>query len=400
MASFPASRAACSFPGENGAMHFKKDPTALFTTGNQVRLIHSGRAYFQFLYHLFNCAKHSIHVRIYLWAEDETGRAVAAALMAAARRGVAVYVIADGYASQGLSRRFLEQLQQSGIHFRFFEPLLRSYRFYFGRRMHEKLIVVDGARALVGGINFADRYNQLDHNLPWLDYALFVKGTAAASLDSYCAAFWGKQASKHVAATGDRGSCCSVRLRRNDWIKGKNEVWRTYFHAFNQAKKSITIVCSYFLPGNVLRHRLVLAAKRGVRVKIVLAGSSDVMLAKHAERYLYRWMIRHGIEIYEYQPAVLHAKLMVVDEHLVTVGSFNVNNISAYASLELNLDIRNRPFAGSVQQMIDELIERACIRIKRKSVAQLNVVSSFLQKTAYELVRLAVNLSTFYFRHE
>ena len=154
------------------------------------------------------------------------------------------------------------------------------------------------------------------------------------------------------------------------------------------------------MPGSILMHRLFLAAKRGVKVKVVLAGPSDVMLAKYAERYLYKKMIRKGIEIYEYKPSVLHAKLMVVDERLVTIGSFNVNNMSAYASMELNLDVRNRPFAKKMQRLVDEIIETHCIPVRERSIARVGVLRNMLQKTAYEVVRVLLNLSTFYFKHE
>jgi cardiolipin synthase len=160
-------------------------------------------------------------------------------------------------------------------------------------------------------------------------------------------------------------------------------------------------MCSYFLPGRVLKNCLSRAAKRGVKVKIILAGPCDIMLAKYAERYLYNWMLRNGIEVYEYQQSVLHAKMMVVDNHWVTIGSFNVNNISTYASMELNLDVRNKPFAGSVQELMDGIIENDCIRVTEKNIKNnIGFFKRLLQKTSYEIIRIVLNLSTFYFRPE
>jgi cardiolipin synthase len=125
------------------------------------------------------------------------------------------------------------------------------------------------------------------------------------------------------------------------------------------------------------------------------------MLAKYAERYLYNWMLRNGIEVYEYQQSVLHAKMMVVDNHWVTIGSFNVNNISTYASMELNLDVRNKPFAGSVQELMDGIIENDCIRVTEKNIKNnIGFFKRLLQKTSYEIIRIVLNLSTFYFRPE
>jgi cardiolipin synthase A/B len=372
-----------------------------YTSNNKVELIKGGTPFFSLLKQLIRNTKISVHIRVYIWDDDETGTSIGEELIDAAKRGVKVFVVADGYASQGLSSAFIRKLKSNGIHFRYFEPLLRSTHFYFGRRMHEKVVVIDGEEALVGGINFADRYNDIYGISAWLDFALHIKGNAAAQLYHYCASDWVNGLKDTPLKMLPAQEKCSARISHNDWVKSKNQVWKTYFDLFNVAEKSITIMCSYFLPGRVLRKRLSLAAKRGVKVKIILAGPSDVILAKYAERYLYAWMLRNHIEIYEYQPTVLHAKMMVVDNHWVTIGSFNVNNVSAYASVELNVDVRNRKFAASVQEVMDSIMATDCIKVKQKNfVSRATIIRRFLQKSAYEFIRVILNLSTFYFRHE
>jgi cardiolipin synthase A/B len=373
-----------------------------YTLHNKVQLIKGGSYYFNLLKELMEKARCSIYIRVYIWNDDETGNEIADQLINASKRGIAVYAVADGYASQGLSKEFIRRLKTNGVHFRYFEPLWRSSHFYFGRRMHEKIVVIDENIALVGGINFADRYNDTNRSSAWLDYALYVEGEAACKVYEYCFAQW---TNKKVLPISTINYCseknCSVRIRFNDWVKGRNQIWRTYFNWFNVAEKTITIMCSYFLPGRILRKRLSMAAKRGVKVRLILAGPSDVMLAKYAERYLYRWMLRNGIEVYEYQPAVLHAKMMVVDNHWVTIGSFNVNNVSAYASIEMNFDVRNKPFAFSVQHVMNSIVEKDCIQITKKSpVFNTTVLRKFMQKSSYELIRVILNLSTFYFKQE
>ena len=374
-----------------------------YSIHNKIELVKGGACYFELLKKILAHAKKCIYIRVYIWNEDATGTAIANQLIEAARRNVSVFVIADGYASQGLSRTFVRRMKSNRIHFRFFEPLLRCSHFYFGRRLHEKIVSIDETIALVGGINFADRYNDVDSTPAWLDYALFVEGTAAFTVYQYCYHQWSHKENLQQPGISQNLSRqnCSVRVRFNDWIKGKNDIWKTYFNLFNLAEESITIMCSYFLPGRVLRKRLGIAAKKGVKVKLILAGPSDVMLAKHAERYLYRWMLRNGIEIYEYQPSVLHAKMTAVDGHWVTIGSFNVNNVSAYASMEMNFDVRNRPFATSVQNLMNETIAKDCVPITRKSpVFKTTILKKFVQKTSYELIRIILNLSTFYFKQE
>lgn len=374
-----------------------------YTLHNRVQLVKGGADYFSKLRELIQNAKHSIYMRVYILDDDETGNSIANELIEAAQRNVAVYVVADGYASQSLSNEFLKRLKNKGVHFRYFEPVWRCSHFYFGRRLHEKIISIDEKIALVGGINIANHYNDVNGNSSWLDYALYVEGEAAFKIFQYCYHQWENHQPSLSFTTNENfpKENCSVRICYNDWVKGKNQVWRTYFNWFNQAEESITIMCSYFLPGRVLRKRLGLAAKRGVKVKLILAGPSDVMLAKYAERYLYRWMLRNKIEIYEYQPSVLHAKMMVVDNRWVTIGSFNVNNVSAYASMEVNFDVRNKAFASSVQKTMDTIIENDCIHVTKTSpVFKTNLLKQFIQKSSYELIRVILNLSTFYFKQE
>ena len=114
--------------------------TSGYSIHNKIQLIRGGDAYFRFLEKLIAQARYSIFIRIYIWVNDETGSAIAEQLIRAAERNVAVYILADGYASQNLPREFIRKLREKGIHFRFFEPLLRSSHFYFGRRMHEKML--------------------------------------------------------------------------------------------------------------------------------------------------------------------------------------------------------------------------------------------------------------------
>ena len=160
-------------------------------------------------------------------------------------------------------------------------------------------------------------------------------------------------------------------------------------------------MCSYFLPGIVLRRQLSKAVKRGVEVKVILAGPSDVMIVKQAERYLYQWMLRNKIRIFEYQPTVLHSKMAVADDHWVTIGSFNVNNISAYASVELNVDVRNRKFATNLQQVMNGIIENDCIEVTPNNFAtNVTIFKKFIYRSCYDLIRVVLNLSTFYFKHE
>jgi cardiolipin synthase len=372
-----------------------------------VKLVHGGEEYFTLLKQLIENAKHTIHLQTYIFSEDQTGWEIAEALINAASRKVQVYMLIDGYASQNLSRALINKLTERGVHFRFFEPLLKSNHFYFGRRLHHKVIAIDGEVALVGGINIADRYNDIDGERAWLDMAVMVNGQTAANLFRICTQLWTKpvlwpfQPVKALPQNAvNRGGNCLVRICRNDWVKGREEIWRSYYRLFKNARQSITIMCSYFLPGSIFRRQLKLAIRRGVKVKVILAGLSDVKLAKHAERYLYRWMLRNKIEIYEYQPAVLHAKMAVADERLFTIGSYNINDISAYASIELNLEIKSKEFVQRVNGEMEEIIRNDCMQIDPHTKINIYSVRHVVQMISYFLIRIILKLSTFYFRKQ
>ena len=137
-------------------------------------------------------ASHSIHLQTYIFEEDITGESIAAELISASLRGVEVYLLLDGYASRSLSDRFIQRLVSAGIHFRFFEPVWKSRSFYFGRRLHHKVLVTDAHTALVGGVNISDRYNDLPDDPAWLDWAIHVKGDAAVVLFRICVSIWVK----------------------------------------------------------------------------------------------------------------------------------------------------------------------------------------------------------------
>ena len=290
--------------------------------------------------------------------------------------------------------------------------MFRSEKFYIGRRLHHKICVFDGVQALTGGINIADRYRGTEGELPWLDYAVYVAGAAAGQLRQVCLRYWNKATDMKLGGLQPGGPVQtelagrslqhgSARVRINDRVKGKNEIWKTYFDILNQAKESITIICSYFIPGWIFLRLIRKAISRGVTVRVILAGISDVMLAKHAERYLYRWMLRHGVEIYEYKHSVLHAKVAIRDSRQMTIGSYNLNNISALASIECNLEVRNKPFVSQVEKELLAIALHDSERITPANFkATQNLVKQFWQWTCYQIIKVVLFLATFYFRRE
>lgn len=380
-----------------------------YTNRNRVRLIKGGKDYFSLLYELIDKACHVLHLQYYIFEDDETGRSVKAALEKAAARGVAVFLHVDGYASQKLPRQFVAELREAGVRLKWFEPLFKSKKFYLGRRMHHKVVVADGTWSLVGGINISNRYNDMPAQPAWADMALYCEGEASMEIHQLCRNMWGKpgtdlpgkDAAESFFRQLDEKDCQAVRIRRNDWVKRKNQVTKSYLYMFLHAQTEITIMCSYFLPGRVFRREISNAVKRGVKIKTILAGPSDVMVAKHAERYLYDWLLKNSIEIYEYQETVLHAKMAVYDNKWVTIGSYNVNNISAYASLELNLDINDHKFAAQAAELMEDIIQQKCKKVTRENYrSSTGFFKRVWQRMCYSFISTMLSLFTFYFKQE
>lgn len=381
-----------------------------YTFRNRVKLVRGGKEYFSLLKQLIDNAASSLHLQFYIFLEDETGIMVMEALKAASRRGVTVFLHLDGYASQRLPKHCIRDMRDAGINIKRFEPLLRSRHFYFGRRLHHKVVVADGIYSMVGGINVCNRYNDMPDEPAWLDMALYCEGEASYNLYNDCRDLWGEKEKFPLISWNEIDKFCmqipdsekvQVRARRNDWVKRKNEIWRTYLDMFIKAEKQITIMCSYFLPGLLFRRKLAQAAKRRVKLKVILAGTSDIMFAKHAERYLYDWLLKNNIEIYEYQDTILHAKMAICDSNWVTVGSYNVNNISAYASLEMNMDVSDVSFAMQAEKELNEIIAKHCKKITYENyTSSTHFFRRFWQRFCYWFINNTLNLFTFYFKQE
>lgn len=388
-----------------------KTPAALaYTAHNKVKLIRGGKAYFDLLEKIISEAKDTIHLQVYIFEEDKTGQRIADALLAAAGRKVKVYLMADGYASQSLSDAFINQLTSGGVNFRFFDPIFKSNNFYFGRRLHHKIIVVDNAIGMVGGINISDRYNDMPGIPAWLDFALLTEGDIVMQLCVLCWKTWkGFKPDTDIARCNplpikldiNPDEIADVRMRRNDWVRRKKQISKTYIEMMVGARSHISILCSYFLPGRVMRRAIKKAIGRGVKIKVIMAGKSDLLVAKNAERYMYDWLLRNKVEIFEYQNNILHGKIAVCDDKWMTIGSYNINDISEFASIELNLDVKNVSFAKHVAHTLDEIIIKDCTPVTTESHTRTkNILKQFSRWASYELFRIGFHVFTFYFRQK
>jgi cardiolipin synthase len=243
----------------------------------------------------------------------------------------------------------------------------------------------------------------------WLDFALYIEGELAKELCVLCWKTWKNYPmnmgltpceEKQIRFDIPAAEACELAMRRNDWVRRKNEISFTYVDMLRNAKSHIIILSSYFIPGRFIRRHLSNAAKRGVKITIITAGVSDVMLAKYAERFMYAWLLRRNIDLYEFQPCVLHGKIGVCDGRWLTIGSYNINNISAYASIELNVNVRNEAFAQKAEQLLLKIANEDCIRITPEYYHHTtNIFRKFARWFSYQFIRLLFYVFTFYFKH-
>lgn len=370
------------------------------TSRNKAELIRGGRAYFDLLKKLIDEAEHLIHFQFYIFEPDKTGGEVADVLIAAAKRGVKVYLLLDAYGSQKLTRSITEEFQAAGIHFRWFQPFFKSTKFYLGRRLHHKVVVIDSYHSLVSGLNISDRYNDMPDDPAWLDWALHCEGEVSLQLEDICR--WRMKLRNqpnhptHTIKTAD----CEIGVRVNDWVGRRQEITQIYLTMLREAHTHVVMMTSYFMPGYQFRKSLKAAAKRGVKVQMILTGDSDVPAAKYAERYMYDWLLRNNIEIWEYQKNVLHGKIATADGKWATVGSYNLNNLSAYASIELNLEVIDQVVASDIEKNLQEILTNDCKQITPRIYKKnANVFTRLLQGTAYSIFRFMLFIFTLRIRH-
>lgn len=363
-----------------------------------ITLVCSGKEYFEELERIINLANIEIHLQTYILEEDATGIRIANALKRAALRKVNVYLLLDGLGSRLLSEVFVNDLKSYGIQFRFFSPLFSLSSFYFGRRLHHKIVVVDTKITLIGGINIAEKYEGTPLIKPWLDYAVLIDDTSIAKQAQWICDYYFFKKKSHFLKKKESDNLknhTSISLLQNDWLLQKDEIQKAYLKSIQTAQSKIIIVSGYFLPGRKLTQALKKAAQRNVRIQLLLSGASDVPLVKSAIDYYYAFLLRNNIELYEWNQSILHGKTAVVDQKWTTIGSFNLNHLSSKASIEMNAVITSEAFAKKYQKHLNEIISE-CRQITPEGFRnQNNPLTRFKKWISYIIVRFFETLLTY-----
>ena len=376
---------------------------------NQLMLLQNGAAYFPQLCADIDAAQHSIYLETYIFAADETGRIVADALRRAAARGVEVRVLLDGYGSAELPQHWVDELSTVGVEVQWFRReispfTLRRSRMRRLRRLHRKLAVMDGEVAFVAGINIINDVSVQDaFSSPRLDYAVRVQGVMAGEIHAAMRRLWGvvswasfrrrgKEIERFVLDRAKQAVAPDITLVLRDNLRHRHDIEDAYRKAFDGAQREIIIANAYFLPGRVFLLALIQAAQRGVRVVLLLQGRVEYRVQHYATHALYDQLLAEGVEIYEYQPSYLHAKVAVVDRQWATVGSSNIDPFSLLLAREANLVVQDAGFAGELRANLLAAIANDVVRIGDGYDVSRSWMDRLVARISYGIVRLLIGL--------
>lgn len=336
---------------------------------NNFELLESGEQYFPAVFAAIAGARREIIIETFILFDDEIGRALQQKLISAARRGVDVDLTVDGYGSPDLSDEFVQALVSAGVRLHIFDPRPRLFglRTNIFRRMHRKIVVIDGVIAYVGGINYSTDQLACKEPCGKLDFAVRISGPLVTEIHHYVSnqaqlfatgdnRYW-RRAARNRPATTPRGGSEFV-IRDND--RHRNDIERRYRAAIHAARTEIIICNAYFFPGYRLLHALRRAARRGVHVNLILQGAPDMPAVKASEKLLYANLLQAGVTIFEYAPHPLHAKIAVIDQEWSTVGSSNLDPLSLSMNLEANVMIRNPQFNRMLRARLRHIMDHDC----------------------------------------
>jgi cardiolipin synthase len=338
---------------------------------NRVELLENGEDYFPRVFEAMRQAKTEILLETFIVFEDKVGNELQEVLIAAAQRGVRITASLDGFGCGELSTQYLSTLSEAGVRIQIFDPApkLLGIRTNWFRRLHRKIVVVDGTIAFIGGINFsADHLADFGPEAKQ-DYSVEVQGPAVADIHHFAllqsgrparAKYWWqrrRQRRSELAFTDHDGQ---VRLVYRDNGEHPTDIEEVYLQVLRSAQRRVVIANAYFFPGYRLLREIRNAARRGVDVRLILQGQPDLLAAKLAARMTYDYLLEAGVKIYEYCDRPLHGKVALVDEDWSTVGSSNLDPLSLSLNLEANVLIRDRAFNRDLFERLEYLSNNHC----------------------------------------
>ncbi|MDM7456528.1 MAG: cardiolipin synthase ClsB [Tepidimonas sp.] len=386
--------------------------TAALRPGHRLRLLEGGRALFPAMVQAMDRARHLIHVETYIFVFAHDALQVAEAMERAARRGVQVRLVVDAVGTPEIAPEWVRRFDAAGVQWRTYAPLGRLGLLIPSRwrRLHRKLCVVDGVVGFCGGINLIDDRDDVVLGrlaAPRLDYAVEVSGPLVGDMLATMERLWWRLLAARrahqrefraawqawrAAQVGEdlhagwqgwftqrdaalvvpdegpsvHGAAAAVLWRDN--LRHRHDIERAYLQAIAQARHEVIIANAYFIPGRRLRCALAQAVARGVRVRLLVQGKYERFLQYHAPRPVHAWLLRAGVEIHEYAPSALHAKVAVVDDGWATVGSTNLDPISLLLAREANVVTTDARFVRHLRSRLDHLMRTAGVALDMETL--------------------------------
>lgn len=402
----------------------RRPPRFCFTAGNHVRIFKGGVQFFPALIERIDAARQSVSLETYIFANDDMGRAVSDALIRAADRGVKVRVITDGIGT-GSKLPMFTLWQERGVEHRIYNPHL-----LFGpqgwSRTHRKLALIDDTYAYCGGINIVDDYDQNGTQLerPRWDFAMEAQGPVVKDVREAFETQWQRirlgvkppqketppgcepeaqptrwsakraMVARRRARLGEIHAvdrpCVAFVARDN--LLNRRAIEKAYLRAIAHAEREVLLANPYFMPGRRLRRALVYAARRGVRVSLVI-GRKEFVALDYATPFLYGNLLKHGVRIAEYEKTMLHGKVAVVDADWATIGSSNLDALSLVLNNEANMVLVNHPEIAGLHDAILKAFDEGR-RIDEKHYVARPVTERVLNWFAYNTYRLMMKVIT------
>jgi len=411
--------------------------------GHQLLLLQGGVELFPALVEAMDAARMVVHLETYIFEFAGSALGVAEALERAARRGVVVRLLIDGVGTPVVPQEWQRRFAEAGVVMRIYAPLGRLGLLVprNWRRLHRKLCVVDGVVGFCGGINIIDDQDDVALGrltAPRLDFALRVAGPLVEDMvDTMEQLWWRTLAARRVrqrefkaawdalrasrpvgdfsrllqkiealadaqedarvegpygesapSPLGVDGARATLLLRDN--VTHRHDIERAYLKAIGEARQEVVIANAYFIPGRKLRRALTLAAARGVRVRLLLQGRYEHFLQYRAARPVYQRLVDAGIEIHEYAPSALHAKVAVVDRRWSTVGSTNLDPLSMLLAREANVMTNDRRFSGLLHSYLDGLVQHTGQLLDTGALNRRPWVQRQLDRVAFAVMRITL----------
>lgn len=335
-----------------------------FTENNNVALLENGAKVFESILYRISKANIIICIEFYIFKDDEIGRKLAELLKKKAKEGVKVYVLYDHFGSLLTSRRFWSELKNAGIKFRVSHPFKLSAPLSYIYRNHKKLIIIDGILAFTGGFNIADEYCGYFKNekMSWRDLGILLEGPIVNALSERFMMSWkrwkGTPLKEGLIISTSSGSIDVIPIFAST-AKARRRINKLFIQCIDNSKESILLTTAYFMPGRAILRALERASKRGVDLKILLPGESDVKTAYFASRVYYMKLLKAGVNIYNYKGDILHAKTAVFDSQWSIIGSANLDFQSLRRNEESNVGILDKEFGRKMTEIFINDMQRS-----------------------------------------